>query len=645
MPASRIAWTTGRALTAEFSSGGGTHIRSLLRCFGNKMYTSAAASRSLTNGVHAAPWTRMQAVRSYTSSAVRRAASDVSASGSGLGSSSGTAASATAKVQSAAGRATTNSSKLSYSRMALIGLTAVSAAGGVTLIVDDDLRNRTYRSVTFWRKMFPIYLHYRLVHYQVRDLPEEAQDEAFDQLHEKYASKVLDVVTTLKGLYIKLAQVGSTRADFVPKPYLDAFVTLQDEVPPRDAWEIKQIIEEELNAPLETVFADFNDVPLGSGSIAQVHEAKLLDGTKVVVKVQYPEAETLWRQDLSTSKAFAALAQPEHLPVLDEITKQFMTEFDFRNESTNANDIRRNLMKRYPKVKVPMAYEHMATKNMMVMEKLEGVKLLDGITEQMKAMAKKRGVPFEQLKEEFEEKLREGKIEKGPSARSVQAYITFLKAKTYTRNVLRGLYNYSLGLVLEPYEYKKVKVPLNLPRLVEELLDVHGHQVLINGVFNGDPHPGNIFLCDDGTLGLIDFGQVKRVRDEDRRQLAKIIIALADDDVETASHLLREAGMKTRENSMFVLGKLAQIWFDKDDMEVTEGKNLQLYMEHLTELDPVETFPQELVMAGRVVILLRGLGTHLQHPLSVAKFWRTKAEKALKETDYLEKESTPTTVG
>ena len=89
----------------------------------------------------------------------------------------------------------------------------------------------------------------------------------------------------------------------------------------------------------------------------------------------------------------------------------------------------------------------------------------------------------------------------------------------------RYAYNYTLGWVLPNLntEEDSVVVPLNAARLVDDLLAVHGHEALIDGCFNADPHPGNI-LCSDGKLALIDYGQVKRLTETQRLDLCKSFI-------------------------------------------------------------------------------------------------------------------------
>ena len=151
----------------------------------------------------------------------------------------------------------------------------------------------------------------------------------------------------------------------------------------------------------------------------------------------------------------------------------------------------------------------------------------------------------------------------------------------------------------------------------------------------GDPHPGNILLCknDDGSpqLGLIDYGQVKRLSKDHRHLFCQIIIALDDNKKEEVVRLVREAGYRSESmhpEPMFLYAKVA---YDEDNAEITHGKHIQLFMEDLHSKDPIISFPNEFLMIGRCSILLRGLAHALGQSRSVASIWRPIAERVLRE--------------
>ncbi len=76
-------------------------------------------------------------------------------------------------------------------------------------------------------------------------------------------------------------------------------------------------------------------------------------------------------------------------------------------------------------------------------------------------------------------------------------------------NTRAGMYNWTVGLLVAgQMPYVTAAVPLNHAAMIDTLLRVHGHEIFVDGFFNADPHPGNILLCPDGRLGLIDYGQV-----------------------------------------------------------------------------------------------------------------------------------------
>ena len=105
-------------------------------------------------------------------------------------------------------------------------------------------------------------------------------------------------------------------------------------------------------------------------------------------------------------------------------------------------------------------------------------------------------------------------------------------------------------------------------RRLRLLVDVHGLQMLVDGVFNADPHPGNVLLMPDGGLGLIDYGQVMRLSDAQRRTLAALLVALAAQDEAAAVAGATAMGESwTKRMDPAVLAQLAAFFFDRDDYD------------------------------------------------------------------------------
>src|ERR1700738_98961 len=106
--------------------------------------------------------------------------------------------------------------------------------------------------------------------------------------------------------YVKFGQVLSTRPDIVPREYVEALESLQDDVEPLSFAGGERIVESELGARISKVFLEFESTPMAAGSLGQVHRATLRDGREVVVKVQRPNVRDAVKQEM---QAFADIAK------------------------------------------------------------------------------------------------------------------------------------------------------------------------------------------------------------------------------------------------------------------------------------------------------------------------------------------------
>jgi predicted unusual protein kinase regulating ubiquinone biosynthesis (AarF/ABC1/UbiB family) len=122
----------------------------------------------------------------------------------------------------------------------------------------------------------------------------KSPDEVWDKLDAETAVVALDKAYELEGFYIKGGQmVAANMGGAFPQIWQDTMSVLQDQVPPQDFSIIKEIVSSELD--FDNVFSSFEETPIGSAAIGQVHRATLRDGTPVAVKVRYPNVERILR--------------------------------------------------------------------------------------------------------------------------------------------------------------------------------------------------------------------------------------------------------------------------------------------------------------------------------------------------------------
>eukprot|EP01059_Diplonema_ambulator_P009952 TRINITY_DN19930_c0_g1_i1.p1 TRINITY_DN19930_c0_g1~~TRINITY_DN19930_c0_g1_i1.p1 ORF type:complete len:548 (+),score=251.10 TRINITY_DN19930_c0_g1_i1:42-1646(+) len=502
------------------------------------------------------------------------------------------------------------------------------------------------RSQTYWSRAFPIYLRYRWVQLLNRDLGVIDDDEAtrrYEDLHDSCSEKAKNICLEMKGFYLKNAQMMASREDFLPPEYIKWMKETEDQAPtPFNDGDAEKIVEEELGKKLEEVFSFFDPKPTGVASIGQVHRAKLLDGTEVAVKIQHNEAEHLFRGDIKTLNNFCYWFMPQYVPAFDEIEKQFLTEFNYAEEAKNLETIYNQIMPKWgSKVAVPKPYLDLCTRKVLTMEYLHGVKLVTGIKNSFRKIADKMGTTLEELEEEQRRKLKTGELQ----LRSIQEETkhtdrikTFLLCKDYVVNSAKAVVNATFLPYLVrgshlPFEW--TEAPLNMGAIMDTLVQVHADQLLVHGCFNGDPHPGNILLMNDGRLGLIDFGQVKRLTPFEKSAVAKIICQICDKDEDGLLATFKSIGAKTRYGKKDICFKTASFWFDRDteDILTINGKvhNIAEFLDAIEAADPVETLPNLIIMPGRMIILLRGLGLALGMRMCMAGLLEPKARQALKE--------------
>lgn len=369
----------------------------------------------------------------------------------------------------------------------------------------------------------------------------------FRSHHRRSAQLAYDTATRLQGLLIKSCQFLGTRADILPREYVEILSQLHDRVPPRPAAEMIAAIESELRRPCSELFSDFDPTPLASASLAQVHRGRLHDGREVAVKVQYPEIAGLVEIDLANLRFLVGiLARIERnfdlRFVLREVSKYVRLELDFEHEAQNAERIRANLRQRSDVI-VPRVLRELSTKKVLVMEYVGGTKVTD----------------------------------------------------------LAGLE--AAGIDKQ-----------DVARLLSE---VFCHQILVDGFFHADPHPGNILVQPGPRLVLLDFGLAKDFPPGFALGVAQLTGAIIAQDKAAIAEAFAALGFRTKNgdsDSLLALGdaflgqavRKGKAYADRELME-TFSEDLAAAL----RANPIVEAPSDLLLVARVMGLLSGIGKQL----------------------------------
>ncbi|MGR9105898.1 MAG: ubiquinone biosynthesis regulatory protein kinase UbiB [Gammaproteobacteria bacterium] len=185
-------------------------------------------------------------------------------------------------------------------------------------------------------------------------------------------------------IFVKFGQALSTRRDLLPLDVADELAKLQDNVPAFSGAEARRIIERELGKPIAQCFAEFDEKPLASASIAQVHAARLPGGEEVVVKVLRPGVEKRIREDIGLLYELARLARRfwadgkrlRPVEVVAEFEKTIVDELDLVREGANASALRRNF-EHSSILYIPLVHWDWTREKVLVMERIYGIPIGD----------------------------------------------------------------------------------------------------------------------------------------------------------------------------------------------------------------------------------------------------------------------------
>jgi predicted unusual protein kinase regulating ubiquinone biosynthesis (AarF/ABC1/UbiB family) len=390
------------------------------------------------------------------------------------------------------------------------------------------------------------------------------------------------------GVLIKVGQFLSVRVDMLPVEVTDELSGLQDQVPPEDFQKIRALAEKELGKSLDESYTDFEEEPLASASLGQVHRAKLqteknpdnsdLSKEEVVIKIQRPGIDKIIDVDLKAFRVvsgwlqrYKPIRKRADLPALmEEFSSILGQEIDYLNEGKNAEKFW-EMYKDNPAIKTPQVYWEKTTRRVLTLEDVYHIKITN-----------------------YEEILAAG---------------------------------------------------VELEDVAQRLFSTYMQQIFEEELFHADPHPGNLFIIpadrsETGKwqLAFVDFGMVGSVPESAIDGLREAVIAIGTQDAsrlvksyQMLDFLLPQADLELIEQAESKI--FERVWgksmIELRDIDHREFMEIGYEFRDLMYDMPFQ-IPQHLLLLGRAVAILSGMCTGLDPSFNVWKNLRPYAEELIK---------------
>lgn len=353
--------------------------------------------------------------------------------------------------------------------------------------------------------------------------------------------KLHGIIEDLGPTFVKFGQIMSMRSDVIPKDFCDELRKLHSEVKPMMFEEVKEVIEDSLDESMSNLFARFDQIPLGSASIAQVHKAKLHTGEWIVVKVQRKGVKELMARDIKLLKKASHILKltggisdiMDFNTILEELWHTTQEELDFLIEASRLEMFYSNHMTiKY--ASCPKVYKHLTSDKVLIMEYIDGIPI------------------------------------------------------SHTDQLLEGGYD--------------------LLEIGRKLAENYSKQIMDDGLFHADPHPGNLMIR-NGEIIWLDLGMMGTLSGHGRGLLLKFTESVVNGDVGGIKDVILSIGTAkdTVDHSLLysdiddILKKYGKMDFGGLDVSKYLNEVLDVALKHQISI------PSSYTMLGRGLTNLEGV--------------------------------------
>ena len=365
--------------------------------------------------------------------------------------------------------------------------------------------------------------------------------------------------------FIKLGQILSTRPDLLPPDFIKELSKLQDDAPPIPWEEVEAQLTAAWSQPLDELFASIDHTPLAAASLSQVHAAVLPNGREVVIKVQRPDIQPVIKSDLAILEDLASIAQ--HTPmgelynpvdVVAGFSYTLQNELNYLREGRNADIFRKNFAEE-PYLYIPKVYWQLTTRQVLVLERIHGVKIDD----------------------------------------------------------IAGLEDAGLD--------RKV-VAANAARIIIK-------EVMADGFFHADPHPGNFFVLPQNVIGAMDFGMVGHLTEVDRINLVRLYIASVRMDADAiVEQLIRMGAAAARVNRPTLKRDITRLLDKYYGLPLKEIRAQDV----VSDIMPIAwrhhlSLPPDLWLLGKTLAMMEGVGLQLDPDFDIFAVSKPFVDKLARE--------------